>query len=595
LPLLKLTCIFFSRWEKEFEEAKNRPVPDEEDPLETGVGFSFGGPTPAGGILSGFLAPAPVSESSSASGWTFGSSTSALYFDSSPVRGSQSPQVTNQFRFNAGLADPSDPPAPLFGASASPAASIFGTPSAPPAKSSTTPASPTMFQFGGNLASPPQHQIHNQTTSMSSPSMFSFGGNTGSSAPPVGPGSPFNLASAYQAEQLVTAGAALLPSPILPGLEDIHQQTDEELLKKLNALFPLSEGPTLAENLSKVLTISTLLNTRKSLGGLGFLAGRPKKRGRPAVSSDFKSVPESLSESEDSSESAEIPKKGGATKKRGTPKKSPVKKAPAPKMATARAKKLSYSDSISGTDSEESEDVPKAKRGTMKTPTKKPAVKPAATKPAFRTAKKSSLTESEDDSPRKAPKKSPEIKKTPGGGTHVVWDSDSEESEDEPTKKASTTKKRAVSKSPVKRGRPAAVPAVAKYGAGSHSSEESEEAPKKKAAAPRKQPAPKAAATKKKASSQEEEDEKPAGRGSRLKKKDPNQPKRPMSAYMLYAGTERATIKQRMPEATFSQIAHSLGEQWKSMSEADKKPYLDQAERDKQRYNEEMQVYEGKK
>ncbi|KAI8366236.1 high mobility group box domain-containing protein [Blakeslea trispora] len=67
-------------------------------------------------------------------------------------------------------------------------------------------------------------------------------------------------------------------------------------------------------------------------------------------------------------------------------------------------------------------------------------------------------------------------------------------------------------------------------------------------------------------------------------KKDPNAPKRGLSAYMFFSQEQRQTVKDENPEATFGQIGKLLGEKWKNMSEEDKKPYVEKAEKDKQRY-----------
>ncbi|KAI8885347.1 HMG box protein, partial [Backusella circina FSU 941] len=70
-------------------------------------------------------------------------------------------------------------------------------------------------------------------------------------------------------------------------------------------------------------------------------------------------------------------------------------------------------------------------------------------------------------------------------------------------------------------------------------------------------------------------------------KKDPNAPKRGLSAYMFFSQANREKIKQENPDATFGQLGKILGEKWKAMSEDDKKPYNDKAKADKERYEKE--------
>ncbi|KAI8882466.1 high mobility group box, partial [Backusella circina FSU 941] len=73
----------------------------------------------------------------------------------------------------------------------------------------------------------------------------------------------------------------------------------------------------------------------------------------------------------------------------------------------------------------------------------------------------------------------------------------------------------------------------------------------------------------------------------RRSKKDPNAPKRGLSAYMFFSQDQRATVKAENPDASFGQIGKILGEKWKSMDDNEKKPYTEKAEADKKRYEEE--------
>ena len=57
------------------------------------------------------------------------------------------------------------------------------------------------------------------------------------------------------------------------------------------------------------------------------------------------------------------------------------------------------------------------------------------------------------------------------------------------------------------------------------------------------------------------------------KKKDPNAPKRGLSAYMFFCQDMRDTIKSEGgPNISFTDITKELGKQWKELSEADKVP-----------------------
>lgn len=74
-------------------------------------------------------------------------------------------------------------------------------------------------------------------------------------------------------------------------------------------------------------------------------------------------------------------------------------------------------------------------------------------------------------------------------------------------------------------------------------------------------------------------------------KKDPNAPKRNMSAYFLYSIAARPKMKEDNPEASFGQIARLLSEAFKKLSEKEKKTWEKKAQEDKVRYEKEMEVY----
>jgi hypothetical protein len=81
----------------------------------------------------------------------------------------------------------------------------------------------------------------------------------------------------------------------------------------------------------------------------------------------------------------------------------------------------------------------------------------------------------------------------------------------------------------------------------------------------------------------------------RKKKKDPNAPKRALSAYMYFANEQRDTVRSENPGVSFGQIGKLLGEKWKSLTETDKAPYEGKATQDKKRYEEEKAAYTASK
>lgn len=79
-------------------------------------------------------------------------------------------------------------------------------------------------------------------------------------------------------------------------------------------------------------------------------------------------------------------------------------------------------------------------------------------------------------------------------------------------------------------------------------------------------------------------------RGSK-KIKDPNKPKRALSAFFYYANDERPAVRARNKDFSVGEVAKELGRQWNELSETEKSPYEKQAEEDRARYDRDMQVY----
>jgi hypothetical protein len=79
---------------------------------------------------------------------------------------------------------------------------------------------------------------------------------------------------------------------------------------------------------------------------------------------------------------------------------------------------------------------------------------------------------------------------------------------------------------------------------------------------------------------------------SKRAKKDPNAPKRFLTAYFYYLQSIRSELKREFPEAKVTEIARIGGERWRSLSESEKAPFLRMSEKDKQRYEREMSNYD---
>ena len=86
-------------------------------------------------------------------------------------------------------------------------------------------------------------------------------------------------------------------------------------------------------------------------------------------------------------------------------------------------------------------------------------------------------------------------------------------------------------------------------------------------------------------------------------KKDPNEPKRPCSAYIFYCSQMREEIKNEMEKAgedtKGTNVTKKLGEAWKVLSSEDSPNkelyefFLDKAKADKERYEKEMEIYKS--
>ncbi|KAK3679356.1 Non-histone chromosomal protein 6 [Recurvomyces mirabilis] len=75
------------------------------------------------------------------------------------------------------------------------------------------------------------------------------------------------------------------------------------------------------------------------------------------------------------------------------------------------------------------------------------------------------------------------------------------------------------------------------------------------------------------------------------KKKDPNMPKRGLSAYMFFANDQREKVREENPGIKFGEVGKVLGERWKALNEKQKAPYDAKAAADKKRYEEEKAAY----
>ncbi|KAF5956127.1 hypothetical protein HYC85_008983 [Camellia sinensis] len=89
--------------------------------------------------------------------------------------------------------------------------------------------------------------------------------------------------------------------------------------------------------------------------------------------------------------------------------------------------------------------------------------------------------------------------------------------------------------------------------------------------------------------------EKPAKQPAKKGKaaaKDPNKPKRPASAFFVFMEEFRKTYKEKHPNnKSVAAVGKAGGDKWKSMSEAEKAPFVSRAEKRKTEYNKNIEAY----
>ena len=74
--------------------------------------------------------------------------------------------------------------------------------------------------------------------------------------------------------------------------------------------------------------------------------------------------------------------------------------------------------------------------------------------------------------------------------------------------------------------------------------------------------------------------------------KDPNAPKKAISAYLYFNAENRDKVKKKNPDIKPKDIMKELGKMWKALSEKEKVKYNKMADEDKARYDNEMKTYQ---
>ena len=78
------------------------------------------------------------------------------------------------------------------------------------------------------------------------------------------------------------------------------------------------------------------------------------------------------------------------------------------------------------------------------------------------------------------------------------------------------------------------------------------------------------------------------------KVKDPNAPKRNLSAYFFFMNDQRPKVVKANPDLKVTEVGKKLGELWRAMSDSEKAPYNKKADADKARYEKQKAAYKPK-
>lgn len=76
-------------------------------------------------------------------------------------------------------------------------------------------------------------------------------------------------------------------------------------------------------------------------------------------------------------------------------------------------------------------------------------------------------------------------------------------------------------------------------------------------------------------------------------KKDPNAPKRGMTAYLYFANELRPKLKASSPDLSFSELNKKIGEKYKELTSEQREKYEALARKDKERYSNEKKAYKA--
>ncbi|KAE8617300.1 hypothetical protein XENTR_v10009028 [Xenopus tropicalis] len=83
------------------------------------------------------------------------------------------------------------------------------------------------------------------------------------------------------------------------------------------------------------------------------------------------------------------------------------------------------------------------------------------------------------------------------------------------------------------------------------------------------------------------------GRKRKRSPRDNNAPKAPLTGYVRFMNERREQLRTERPDVPFPEITRIVGSEWSKLPAHEKQHYLDEAEKDKERYTKELQQYQN--
>ncbi|PIO31077.1 hypothetical protein AB205_0135070 [Aquarana catesbeiana] len=82
------------------------------------------------------------------------------------------------------------------------------------------------------------------------------------------------------------------------------------------------------------------------------------------------------------------------------------------------------------------------------------------------------------------------------------------------------------------------------------------------------------------------------GRKRKRSPRDNNAPKAPLTGYVRFMNERREQLRAERPDVPFPEITRIVGSEWSKLPTHEKQRFLDEADRDKERYTKELQQYQ---